>query len=319
MRKLYYATFEKGYSEIVEKYIKKQDKNSHIKRIYPDSVLFYANEKFAFENSLFVDNFHVLDEWRKEGSGTVNAFMKHILERKNFRLVLPGTVKKLKITFSRYSEKLLIDQKLRLAFETMISKSTKRQVGYLGADSEIVLLFKQDGLCLLMFKETKVSELSNLDAKFGISPRAALCLNFLSEPAENEVSIDPYADSGLISYTRSLCFKRANIIANEEDETKIPTIKKLARTLKERAFSILNYDFTSEIFPLRFIDKIVSFPPQNKEKLAALINKAYTLKVKKMVLMVSSIGFESLIKGKFVIQDVYVVGKNKIYVLNLEK
>ena len=319
MRKLYYATFEKGFSEIIEKYIKKQDKNSHIKRIYPDAVLFFARENFSFANSLFIDNFHVLDEDKKEGNGAVNAYLKHLLECKNLKIRLYGSVRKLKLTFSRYSEKLLIDQKLRCAFETMVAKSAKVQVGFNGADSELILMFKQDGLCALMLRETQPCELSKLDSGFGISPRTALALNFLADPAESEVSLDPFANNGYISYTRALCFKKANTIANEVDSTKIPAIKKLAKSLKEKAFSILNYDFNSAIFPIRFIDKIVTCPPQDRATLTALIDKAHVLKVKRMVVLVSGINLEVLAKGKFDVQDVYAVGKNKIYVLNLVK
>lgn len=319
MRKLYYATFEKGYGEIVQKYIKKQDKNSHVRRIYPDSVIFFAAENFAFENSLFIQNYHVLDEEKKEGTGAVNAYMKHLLERKNLKIYFKSTVKKIKLTFSKYSEKLLIDQKLRGALETMLAKCTKKQVGYLGADAELLLLFKSDGECLLLQEETKTCEISKLEDGFGISPRAAIALNFLSEPAESEVSLDPYADNGYISYTRALCFKKANVIANCHDETKVPPIKKLAKTLKERAFSILSYDFCSEIFPIRFIDKIVTSLPPDRAEIVKLIEKAYVLKVKKLALFAASINLEVLVKGKFEVEKCYSVGKNKIYILNFIK
>ena len=94
MRKLFYATFEKGYDEIVKKFIKKQDKNSHIKRLFSDGVLFFASENFKFANSLFIENYHVFDEVKYEGMGAVNAYMTHLLQRKIFKISLPANVKK---------------------------------------------------------------------------------------------------------------------------------------------------------------------------------------------------------------------------------
>ena len=53
MKKLYYATFEKGWADIVKLAIKKHDKNSAIKTLFSDAVLFFADEHFKFENNCF--------------------------------------------------------------------------------------------------------------------------------------------------------------------------------------------------------------------------------------------------------------------------
>lgn len=319
MRKLFYATFEKGYDEIVKKFIKKQDKNSHIKRLFSDGVLFFASENFKFANSLFIENYHVFDEAKYEGMGAVNAYMTHLLQRKNFKISLPANVKKIKVTIIKYSDKFLVDQKLKGALDIMLAKATKKQVGFMGANGELLLIFKPDGTCMLTLDETKPCEISKLENAFGISARTAFALNFLSDPVEKEVSLDPFSENGYISYIRALCFKKANVIAGERDESKVPAIKKLAKSLKDRAFSVLNYDFNSEIFPIKFIDKIVTCLPRDKSLICAFLNKAYVLKVKKIVLMVSSISIEGMVRGKFDIESTYTVGKNSIYVLNYKK
>ena len=53
MKRLYYATFESGFGEVVKKIIKKTDRNSQVKTMDDDSVLFFADEHFPFANSMF--------------------------------------------------------------------------------------------------------------------------------------------------------------------------------------------------------------------------------------------------------------------------
>ncbi len=319
MRKLFYATFERGYDEIALKVIKKYDKNAHVKRVYGDSVLFFADEKFNFSNSLFLENYTVYDCTKKEGNGAINAEMKHLLEKKGFKINLPSEVKKFKLTFVKYNEKLLIDQALRNAFEIMLKKITRRQIGFYDTEAELVLMAKEDGDCLFMKKNICNSELNKVYAGYGISPRTAFAMNFLSQPIEKEVSLDPFADNGIISYVRALCFKKANVIANEAEERKVVEIKKLAKSLKDKSFSVMKYKFLSEIFPIHFIDKIVTVPPTSKSELDAFFKKAYVLKVKRIVILSKSHDIMMITREMFDIKEQYQVGAEKIYVLELDK
>lgn len=319
MRRLYYATFEKGYDQIVLELIKKQDKSAKVRKVYADAVVFFADEKFNFSNNLFIDNYIVYDYSKKEGNGAINAEMKHLLEKKDFKIQLPSEVKKIRITYAKYSDKLLIDAALKNAFEIMLKRVTRKPIGFYETDAELVLMAKEDGDCLFMKKNTKICELGKLGGGYEISPRVAYVMNYLSNPVEKEVSLDPFAGSGYISYVRSLCFKKANVIANEKDSVKAEAIKKLARSLKEKIFSVMKYDFLSEIFPIRFIDKIVTIPPTDKKLLEEFFKKAYVLKVKRLVILTKSKDIYSLTRDMFEIKLEYVAGKDKIYVLDFKK
>ena len=143
-------------------------------------------------------------------------------------------------------------------------------------------------------------------------------MNFLSEPMEKEVSLDPFAGTGLISYIRALCFKKANVIANEHDKNNVLVIKKLAKSFKDKSFSVMNYSFLSEIFPIHFIDKIVTIPPTDKKQFSDFIKKAYVLKVRKMVILTRARDVVQQVRDMFEIEEQYVVGQETIYVLNLD-
>ena len=320
MKNLYYATFENGYDLIVEKFIKKSDKNAFIKQIYRDAVVFFADEHFPFKNSIFYDYYLVLDYSKKVGFGALNAEIKHLMEKKGLKINFGREVRRIRINYqSETSKKVNIDANLKKAFEIMISKVTKRQVGYFDTDAELTMFHKKSGECIFAKKLTSTqTEFSKITSKIDMLPQKAFALNFLSNPSEKEVSLDPFAGFGMISYVRALCFKKANVIANEQKTENITEIKLRAKKLKEKSFSVMNYDFLSDNFPIKFIDKIVTILPVVKSKQIAFFEKAYALKVKTLVFSASrGSDIFPIINGLFNITEEYVVGSEKIYRLDI--
>ena len=310
MKKLYYATFEKGLDEIVKKIIKKQDKNSFIKKLTADSVLFFADEHFKLAGSCFKSAYFVIDSCQKDGTGALNAAMKHLLEKKDWRINFSKDVQKFKLLFLKEDSKVAIDAKLKQAVETMLSRKTKRQISYLNGTEELVFLAKLDGTNLFMKKLNIDYAYKNVrDAQ--IDPEVAYVLNFLSEPAQSEAVVDPFSYDGAVSYVRASSFKKANVIANEKETDNVDDIKKLAKSLKEKSFSVMNYDFLSDKFPIKFIDKIVTVLPSiNYDFEVSLtilyeefFKKAFALNVKVVAVAVhKSMDITNAIKGKFEIE-----------------
>ncbi len=326
MKKLYYATFEKNFDEVVKTIIKKQDKNALIKKLYADSVLFFADEKFSFENSCFKAAYLVIDNMQKLGAGALNAEMKHLLEKKYLKIFFPREVSNFKLTFSKENSNVVIDANLKNAVEIMLKKATKKTISYLSTQAELVFLAKADGTNLFMKKLSKSSELAKLENRYEIAPDVAYMINFLSEPAGAEVVLDPYAQKGILSYVRAYCFKKANIIANDADKENVAALKKRAKTLKDKSFSVLNYDFLSDSFPIKFIDKVVtditdlqyqkSF--RANEFFTEFFEKLYTLKIKVAVIVTSkSHDITRFITGKFDVEREVIATKYNVYKLKI--
>ena len=126
MKRLYYATFEYGFGEIVKKVIKKNDKNSKIKTLYDDAVLFFADEHFKFKDVCFFDAFIVLHNVQKTGVGALNITIKSLLEKKDLKIALPKDAGTVKLTIKKENDNTIIDNKLKNAFEVMIKRITKR-------------------------------------------------------------------------------------------------------------------------------------------------------------------------------------------------
>ena len=327
MKKLYYATFEKNFDEVVKSIIKKQDNNAQIKKLYSDAVLFFADEHFSFENSCFKNSYLVIDNMQKEGVGALNAEMKHLLEKKGLKIFFPREVSNFKLTFLKENKNVVIDGNLKNAVEIMLKKATKKSISYLSTQAELVFLAKADGTNLFMKKMIRSSGFAKLENRYEMSPDVAYMLNFLTEPASSEVVLDPYAGKGMIAYVRLMCFKKANVIAASTDKNQVQDLKKRAKSLKDKTFSVLAYDFMAENFPIKFIDKIVTdltelayertFRPH--EFYAEFIEKLYQLKIKVAVLAVSkSHDISRFVQGKFDIDRQVVATNFNVYKLKLK-
>lgn len=261
MKSLYYATFEKGISKIVKSVIKKLDKSSVVKKLYDDSVLFVGSDVFKSSYDCFKSLYFVLDNIKKTGIGAVNVQMKHLLEKKDLKVYFPREVTSFKLTFTLENTQAKVDDKLKKAVETRLMQLSKRRINYSSQNAELVLLSKADGECLFMKKVFKTNDTTKFDDKITLSADLAYALCYLSEPASSETVVDPFAGSGKVAYIRSLCFKKSNMIANERQSEYIADLKKKAKSLKEKQFSVMNYDFLDEKFPIHFIDKVISIIP----------------------------------------------------------
>lgn len=314
MKRIYYVTFEKGYEKIVEKFIMKCDKVAKILSMYQGAALFSSERHFSFTESLFLSAYLVLDRTKRAGAGSMNAEMKHLLEEKDFKISIPKSVKKIKLTYVYPTEKVKIDQRLKVAFETMLSKKVGMRFSFYETDMELSVIAKEDGECFLAKKLEAGFEIKNIGV--GISPQKAFALNFLSSPKGSEVSLDPFADSGMISFVRAKCFDRANVIAAEEDFERVAEIKKLSKKLKTKAFSVLGYNFLADNFPIRFIDKIVTCHDFDSSELSMFLTKLKSLgRVTAVICLPLQIDQSVFEDMGFTVRESYTLINEKIFVI----
>lgn len=262
MNNLYYATFERGIKDAVKMFISKTDKNSRVKKLNDDSVLFFGGESFKQNGGLFKSIYVVLDSVKKTGAGAVNAEMKHILERKDLKIFFPKEISSFKFVVSSEYENSNVDAKLKAATEIALRRITKRAISFNASNAELAILAKKDGDVLFMKRVYLPADLTKFEKSGELSYDMAFLMNFLSEPCTSETVVDPFAESGKLCYIRALCFKKATVIAACADEENLDALKKQAKHLKDKHFSVMNYDFLDEKFPIRYIDKVVAIVPE---------------------------------------------------------
>ena len=321
MRKLYYATFEKGFGEVVKAVIKKIDKNAKIKILYEESVLFFADEHFSFKDKCFFEAYICLFNMGKKGVGSINQTIKALLEKRDFKIRLSKDVPALKLTIKSENENVLVDAKLKSAFEVMLKKSTHRGLSMFAKD-ELVLLSKKDGENLFMLKIDSSNSFDKFRNKFELMPETAYLLNFLSNPAKNEVIIDAFAKNGAICYTRAANFAKANVIASNAEKDICDILRKQAKALKEKSYSVLNYDFLDDRFPIRFIDKIITdltdLAYQKGNKLQEFFDRCFAFKVDTIIIFVSkNVEIETKFVEKYKIIEKFAATRNFVYKLKI--
>lgn len=321
MKRLYYATFEKGFSEIVKKVLKRTDKNSKIKTLYDDAVLFFADEHFKFIDSCFFDAFIVIQNIHKPGVGALNITIKSLLEKKDLKIAVPRDVSSVKLTIKKENEKVLLDNKLKSAFEVMIKRVTKKGISYF-AKEELVLLAKNDGENLFMKRMQTQNKFVGLAGKYDIRPETAYLMCVMSEPQQNETVLDANSENGIISFVRANSFVKANVIASTDIDDEKEKLKKLAKKCKSNTFSVLGYNFLEDNFPIKYIDKIItdltSFGFGKIENLHDFYDKAYACKVKTLVVAnPKNYDINRFIVGKFEKTSEIFADKFNAYVLKL--
>ncbi len=322
MKKLYYATFEKGFGEIVKSVLKKQDKNSRIKTLYDSAVLFFADEHFKFRNSCFDAAYVVLHNSFKQGVGAINIEMKNLLEKKDLKINLPRESSSFKLSILKENEKVVVDNHLKTAFETMLKRVTKKTISFF-AENELVLLAKQDGETLFMRALDTGAEFKKLTSKFGLKPQVAYLMSHLSNPATGEVVVDAFAGKGTISAVRALSFAKSNVIAANEDEEESKSLRKLSKSLKLAQFSVLNYDFLSDAFPIKFIDKVVTDLTNigfaQVENYRKFFEKCFALGIKTVVVAVSkNYDLSKFVSDKYDIECEIEAQKLNVYKLKIK-
>lgn len=323
MKRLYYASFEKGFGEVVKKVLRKTDRNSKIKTLYDDAVLFFADEHFKFKDSCFLEAFLVLHNVHKTGVGALNLTIKSLLEKKDLKLVFPREISAIKLTIKKENENVVVDSKLKTAFEVMLRRLSKKGFSFFAKD-ELVLLAKKDGENLFMKRLDTSDKFAGLTSVFDIKPETAYLMCSMSEPQPNEVVLDAFAGNGVISFVRASSFIKANVIASSADQDEKESLKKLAKKVKPNTFSVLGYDFLSDNFPIKFIDKIVTNLTNigygNIEQLRDFYDKAFELGVKHLVVaMPRNYDINRFIYDKYEIAIEVKSDKFNVYSLLIKK
>jgi hypothetical protein len=237
--------------------------------------------------------------------------------------VFPRDVSAVKLTIKKENDNVVVDAKLKTAFEVMIKRITKKTFSYF-AKEELVLLAKKDGENLFMKRVETLDKFSAVSSKYDISSQTAYMMCVMSQPQSNEVVLDAFAGSGVISYVRALSFAKSNVIASTADEDEKEKLKKLAKKLKPNTFSVLGYDFLDDSFPIKFIDKIVtdltSLGYGQVETLKDFYDKAYDLKVKQLVVtMPKNYDVNRFIYEKYDVQTEVKADKYNVYLLTINK
>jgi hypothetical protein len=185
-----------------------------------------------------------------------------------------------------------------------------------------MLLAKEDGETLFMKRLETGVEFKKITSKFGMKPQMAYMMCCLSNPIPNEVVVDAFAGKGVVSSVRALSFAKSNVIVGSSDEDESKNLRKVSKSLKPASFSVLNYDFLSDNFPIKFIDKIVTDLTNvgfaQVESYRKFFEKCFELNVKTVVVAIArSYDISRFVSGKYEIETEIESQKLNVYKLKI--
>jgi tRNA (guanine6-N2)-methyltransferase len=256
----YYSTFIPGLLDPVEEALRTTLPESKILLSLDGLIAYETSAKPEFIGKLpFVTNsFYTLK--RFEGV-SLRDMATEVLNDQAWHVETPrGTFR---VIASVANQLVALDSKLTEALERRITEQTGLRPNRSKPDHEFWLLERSEGYGFFSLRVSHHKAYDKSLQKGELRPELANILCRLSDPAPNELFLDPFCGSGAIPIQRAKFFPAGLVIASDNDERKIESLKERIKDLglrkrvvvrRDDALSLTRYEDGS-------IHKIVTDPP----------------------------------------------------------
>jgi len=265
----YFATFTSGMQLIIKDILEKKLQDVIIGQIFDGAILFETEKTYNnLDMHCFNNIFSVILYREKNNHNDMGSFIKYILKTKSVkikRIGLSGNVNSFRFMASSENRFVSIDNNLKNNMEKFITSKTGLKPDRSNSDTEFWLLYRSEGYFYFLERLSKHTAYEKILNKGELHPEIAYLMNWLSEPDENDIVLDPFCGHGSIPVSRALHFPAKQILANDINiyvlstmKNKIDANESLSGKIKIRQTDILNLE--NEIDP-ESIDKIITDPP----------------------------------------------------------
>jgi tRNA (guanine6-N2)-methyltransferase len=257
--KSYYSTFVPGLIEPVEE---------ALRAVLPDSKTLLALDGLiayetsansaAIEKLAFVTNsFYILK--RFEGA-SVPEMAAAVIDDRAWNVEAPRG--SFRVIASVANQLVALDSKIMEGLELRIAERTKLRPNRSKPDHEFWLLQRSEGYGFFSLRLSHHKAYDKSLQKGELRPELATILCRLSDPAPNELFLDPFCGSGAIPIQRAQ-FAPGLIIASDHDERKIESLKQRIKELGLRKRVVVRRDDALHLSRYKdaSIHKIVTDPP----------------------------------------------------------
>ncbi len=256
----YYSTFIPGLGEPVETALRSTLPGVKITLSLDGLVAYDSDAKASvIERLPFVTNsFLVLKSF--EGA-TVSEMAREVVRDSSWNVhALRGSFR---VIASVANQLIPIEDALMQALEKRIAEKTKLRPNRAKPDHEFWLLERSEGHGFFALRLSHHKSYDKSLQKGELRPELANILCRLSEPAENELFLDPFCGSGAIPIQRAKFGSSGLIIASDNDEAKVEALKKRIKDLDLRKRVVVRRDDALHLsrYENGSIHKIVTDPP----------------------------------------------------------
>jgi tRNA G46 methylase TrmB len=234
-----------------------------------DGLIMYESgaEVEVIRNLPFVTNsFYVIRSFAPRQATSLQDMAGNIIETPGPRLKLPTPYSPrntFRIITSVANQLVQVDSVLMQKLEQWVANKTGLRTNRAKPDFEFWLLKRSEGHGFFAFRLSHHKAYDKILQKGELRPELANVLCRLSEPAPDELFLDPFCGSGAIPIQRAKHFPKGLVIASDFDEQKVGALKARVKALGLTKRIVVRHDDALNLTRYKpdSIHKIVTDPP----------------------------------------------------------
>ncbi len=259
----YFSTFITGFTDVIQEVLTKRFEKIQIEEELDGMIVYstFAPVTQILEQKYFNNTFVLLASCPVQKDATTASIVKDLYRKANFGVARKYAViqraSKFRISISRENELTSINNEIVKKIEEKILSQTPFKLDRQRADYEFWFVIRSEGKAYLGMRITK---LKAKPEKGQLRPELAQLLCALSNPAPEDIFLDPCAGSGAIVQERLTIGPFKQLIAGDSDPNKATALKflfKKNKFIQTRQLDVANL-YTIEAAS---INKIVTDPP----------------------------------------------------------
>lgn len=216
----YFSTFISGLQEVIRDILSKTLDDVNIIGLYDGAVHYATAKPFGdIQFYCFNNTFRVIDVFKTTSAKPIEAHLKKCTDSKIKFSDMSGVKnnKTFRIVTSYENNLIAIDNDLKSKMEKLIEYDTGLTLNRSIADTEYWYLYRSEKISYFMQRLTRHKAYNKKLKKGELSPELAYILNWISDPSETDIMIDPFCGHGSIPIQRMKHFKTKKIYAFDID------------------------------------------------------------------------------------------------------
>lgn len=299
----YASTFISGFQEPVKKLISKFVKGAKILTLLDGLVVYESNADVNRIRQLnfFNNSFVVLHKFEETTEKITFENMIRVAEE--YLTTIPKLLgkkdKSFRIIASDENQLVSIDKRILGVLERKIVIASGNKIGLdiYQPDLEFWFLKRREQVGFFMLRITK-----NSSGKFNkgeLRPEMAYILNYLSEPAANDVFMDPFCGYGAIPLERAKNFPFKALVSIDIDRGYFNYTSRIFSKVKASGKILIKQgDFLEHLEEENSVDKVVTDPPWGEYEQVKDIKEFYSNILKEFSRVLRKNGIVVLLTSK---------------------
>ncbi len=226
----YFSTFISGTEQVIKKWLAENIGYSYIVKLWDGLVIYETSEGIdkVAKIPIFNNTFILTDTYDATTDMSIHQIVREIITGNTLNNN-PNWVKKyrtFRVIYSIENEISKVDKDLLGKLEGYVSDKTNLKLNRGGADTELWILKRSEGVILTGFRITKNPIAEKTFQKGQLRPQLAYILNYISEPNKQDIFLDPFAGFGAIPLARKKYFPAKEITASDKSRAQLKNLSK---------------------------------------------------------------------------------------------